>query len=216
MAAKLSYHLPIIAVSTLSGNQEKIQNVLEAASQTFVQGTPVKLNSSGNTVAATAGSGSAQEVFYGISALRGKNLSSAGLGASPLYGSITPPWGQGAVQDVVNEPNAYSVFHGAPFLDGLTLVQVANLDTIFEIQVDASTGSTYNATTALVGSTIALNVDGNGFWYADLANVNASNYADLTVLSLNPLDLVAGSTTTQQNNGRIRVAFTTSSIQALS
>lgn len=212
MSANLSYHLPIGAVSTLSGNQEKIQNILEGASQTFVQGTPVILNGSGNTIAATAGTGGSQVTYYGISALRGKNLASAGLGASPLYGGINPPWGQGALQDVQNQSAAYSIFHGAPFLDGLTLVQLATADTIFEAQVDASTGSTYNATTSNIGSAFGLSKDSNGFWYVDLGKTG-SNYLDVYIVSLNPLDLVAGSTTTQQNNGRVRFVFGSTAIQ---
>jgi hypothetical protein len=213
MAALLTTHLPIIVVSTLSGNQEKIQNFLEASGQTFVQGTPVVLNGSGFTTAisGTPGAGT----VLGISNLRGKNLATNGAGASPVFGSIGYPGGLGAVQDVINQPAAYSIYHGAPFVDGLTNVALATLDTIFEFQVDASTGSTYNATNALIGTAVGLTVDASGYWYADLAKNTSGTNTYITVVSLNPLDLVPGSTTTQQNNGRIRGVFQTAVIQAL-
>lgn len=215
----LSYHLPITVVSTISGNQEKIWNYLEAAGQTFQPGTVVQKSTTGGTsgyiIASSPSNGSTQLVALGVTALRGKNLATNGAGASPVYGSIGYPGGQGAVQDVVNQPDAYSIYHGAPFVDGLSLVYVATLDTIFEVQVDAASGGTYNATTALIGSTIALAKDANGWWYADLGKVDTGSYNDVNVVGINPLDLVAGSTTTQQNYGRIWVAFNTAVIQAL-
>jgi hypothetical protein len=213
----LSYHLPITPVSTISGNQEQTNNYQEAAGQSFQPGTVVQLSTSGPSqyyvIGSTPSNGSTQLVALGVTALKGKNLGTNGAGASPLYGQIGYPGGAGAVQDVVNQPNAYSIYHGAPFLDGLTLVYQANLDTIFEVQVDASSGGTYNATINLIGSTIALAKDGNGWWYADLHEVNAGSYNDVVVVGINPLDLVAGSTTTQQNYGRIRVQFTSATIQ---
>jgi hypothetical protein len=114
---------------------------------------------------------------------------------------------------VPNQPLAYSIYHGAPFVDGLTIVQVATQDTIFEVEVDASTGTTYNATASLIGTQIGLTVDGNGWWYADLSKSTAGTNTLATVVSLNPQDLVAGSTTTQINNGRIRIMFTPSASQ---
>jgi hypothetical protein len=145
--------------------------------------------------------------------LRGKNLASNGLGASPDFGSIGYPGGLGAVQDVPNQPAAYSVYHGAPFVDGLTIVQVATQDTIFEAQVDASSGTTYNATTALIGTSVGLTVDGNGWWYADLYKSTVGTNAVAVIVSLNPQDFVAGSTTTQVNNGRVRIVFAAPVIQ---
>jgi hypothetical protein len=212
----LSYHLPITPVSTISGNDPKMMDYMEASGQTWQPGTVVYMNGSGYVAASTPSNGSTQLVALGVVALKGRNYSSNGQGASPVYGSIGYPGGAGAVQDVINQPNAYSIYHGAPFLDGLAMVQIANLDTVFEIQVDSSSGSTYNATNALIGSTIALAKDANGWWYADLHQINQSSYNDVNVVGLNPLDLNSGSTTTQQNYGRIWVVFNTATIQALS
>jgi hypothetical protein len=221
MAVNLSTHNPIYPIGTISGNQELINNLLEGSGQTFQPGTPVQIKTSstneGYVVASTPSNGSTQVVVKGITYLVGKNLSSSGFGAAPPFGSIGYPGGLGAVQNIQNQPNAYSIYHGAPFVDGLTLVGIANLDTIWAVQIDASTGSTYNynATTTPIGSTIALNKDGNGWWYADLANVNNASYSDVNIVGYNAQDLVAGSTVQQQNNGTIYVVFNTSAIQGL-
>lgn len=217
MAALLTTHLPIIPVSTLSGNQEKIQHFLEAAGQTFNPGTPVSLGTGGSAGFVVAYSGTPTYGppgnILGITALRGINLATNGAGAAPVFGSVGFPGGQGAVNDVINQPAAFSIYHGAPFVDGTTTVDVATQDTIFEVQVDASTGSTYAATTALIGTSVGLTVDGNGFWYADLAKVTVGTNAVAVIVSLNPLDFVPGSTTTQQNNGRVRIVFAATVIQ---
>lgn len=217
----ISYHNPITPVGTISGNQEQINNLLEAGGQSFQPGTPVQIKTSstheGYVVASTPSNGSTQVVVKGISYLLGKNLPSDGFGAAPPFGPIGYPGGQGATQTVLNQPSAYNIYHGAPFVDGLTLVGIANLDTIWAVQVDASSGGTYNydATAIPIGSTIGLAKDGNGWWYADLAHVNNSSYADVNIVGYNVQDLVAGSTVTQQNYGTIYVVFNTSAIQGL-
>jgi hypothetical protein len=212
MAALLSTHAPIIVVSTVSGNQDLIQNYLEAASQTFKGGTPVSLNGSGNVIAwsgAAAGTG----VILGVCLVGGFNYATAGAGASPLYGSIGFPGGTPTFGTVPNQPSAVNLVHGALFATGLTIVSINTQDTLFEAQVDASTGSTYNATAALIGTQAGLTIDANGFWYVDLAKVTPLTNTVLTIESLNPQDLVAGSTTTQVNNGRVRFKFLTSTQQ---
>jgi hypothetical protein len=217
MASVLSAHQPIAAVSTISGNQEKIQNFPELAGQTFQPGTPVVLSTaSGSPLTRYAQAAVVAGPFYGISYYRGKNLASNGQGASPVFGSIGFPGGQGAVNDVVNQPLAYSIYQGAPYIDGLTLTALANLDTIFEVQVDNSTGTgVLNASLGDVGATAALAIDSTGFWYLDLNTINAGSGTTVTIVSLNPLDLVPGSFSTQQNFGKVRFVFQTASIQAL-
>jgi hypothetical protein len=209
MAANLSLHLPIIPVSTISGNQEKIANFLEAASQTWPQGTVVALNGSGNTIiwSGTVATSTSQGTILGVSLIGGYNYASAGAGASPLYGSIGFPGGTPTFGTVLNQSAAVNLLHGSPFANGMSLVALATSDTIFEIQLDASSGTTYNATAALVGTQIGLTKDASNFWYADLGKVTQGTNTVATVVSLNPQDLVAGSATTQVNNGRIRITF---------
>ena len=214
MAALLTTHLPIVAVSTISGNQEKIQNFLEHSGETWQPGTPVSLDGSGFVIpySGTPTYGPPGNIL-GITNLAGANLASSGQGASPNFGSIGFPGGAGAVQNVPNQPNAYSIYHGAPFVNGLSNVAVATQDTIFEVQVDASSGATYNATNSLIGTSVGLTVDSSGFWYADLAKSTVGTNAVAVIVSLNPEDLVVGSTVTQVNNGRVRVVFAATVIQ---
>src|SRR5208282_1839356 len=149
MAANLTTHLPIIVVQTVSGNQEEIFNYLEGATQTFNNGTPVVV-SSGAVVASTSALSTTNQLV-GIAMYAGHNLASAGKGASPLYGSIGFPGGSPTVGSVPNQPSAVNLPHGAPFVDGLMPVQLAVEDSIFEVQVDNSTGSNYTASTSDIG-----------------------------------------------------------------
>lgn len=204
MAAVLTNHTPIIPVSTVSGNAEAIWNYLEGASQTFVQGAPVKLSAGAVIVAASAFANTAPIV--GFSTLPGHNLASAGKGASPLFGSIGFPGGAPTFGTVPNQPSAVNIPHGAEYVDGLMGVYQAVQDTIFEGQVDNSTGAgTLAATTTMIGEFASLVTDTNNNWYIDL-NTLSTTQGTLVVLivGLNPLDLASGSVTTQSNFGRVR------------
>src|ERR1700756_4583927 len=107
MAANLSTHLPIIAVGTISGNQEQIFNYLEGASQTFPGGVPVVL-SSGAVIACTSPLSNAN-LTVGISIYPGHNLASAGKGASPVFGSIGFPGGSPTFGTVPNQTSAVNL-----------------------------------------------------------------------------------------------------------
>lgn len=207
----ITTHQPIIVVSTVSGNQELIQNLLEAASQTFKPGSPVELNGSGNVIA-WDGTTLANKIL-GVALVQGFNYATAGAGASPLYGSIGFPGGTPTFGTVPNQSAAVNLLHGSPFANGLSIVAINVADTLFEAQVDASGGSTFAATTSNVGSQFGLTVDSNGFWYVDLNKSTPGTNTVLTIESLNPQDLVAGSSTTQVNNGRVRFKFLTSTQQ---
>lgn len=206
MAANLSTHLPIIPVQTVSGNQEEIFNYLEGATQTFNNGTPVVV-SAGSVVASTSPLSTTNQLV-GIAAYAGHNLATAGKGAAPLYGGIGFPGGSPTVGSVPNQPSAVNLPHGAPFVDGLMPSYLAVEDTIFEVQVDNSTGASFTASNADIGKYAALVTDANNWWYLD-RNTIATTPGTLAcvILSLNPQDLVAGSITTQVANGRVRVRF---------
>jgi hypothetical protein len=206
MAANLSTHLPIIPVQTISGNQEEIFDYLEGATQTFNNGTPVVI-SAGAVVASTSPLSTTNQLV-GICAYAGHNLASAGKGASPLFGSVGFPGGSPTFGSVPNQPSAVNLLHGSPFVDGLMPTYLAVEDTIFEVQVDNSTGSSFTASTADIGKYASLVTDANNWWYLD-RNTIATTPGTLAVviLSLNPQDLVAGSTTTEVANGRVRVRF---------
>jgi hypothetical protein len=217
----LSYHNPIFPVGTISGNAELgTANIMEASGQTWQPGTPFQIATSSKTgyaIASTPSNGTTQVIIKGFSYLPGRNLAANGSGAAPPFGSIGYPGGAGAVQNVINQPSAYSIYGGAPFLDGLVIGGMATLDVIWAIQVDASSGSTYNYDASVIplGATIALNKDAAGWWYADLYHVNTASYADLNIVGYNVQDLVSGSTVTQQNYGTIYCVVNTSAIQGL-
>ena len=138
MAALLSVHYPIIPIITTSGNTEQTQGIPEKATQTFKLGVFVQLNA--GFVQQWDGSTYSQGIL-GVSLIPASNLASNGLGAPTNFGQITGP---GAIQtygNVVNQPNGLNIALGTPITDGRTLVALANSDTIFEIQVDSSSGT---------------------------------------------------------------------------
>lgn len=213
MAANLSTHLPIIVVQTVSGNQENIVNYLEGATQTFNNGTPVQI-SAGSIVASTSPL-SSTNLLAGVAMYAGHNLASAGKGASPVFGSIGFPGGAPTFGTVPNQTAAVNLLHGSPFVDGLMPVQLAVTDSIFEVQVDNSTGASFTASSADLGKFATLVTDANNWWYLDRNTIATVVGATVSceIISLNPQDLVAGSVTTQVPNGRVRIRFLRQSSQ---
>ena len=221
MPSGLTFHNPIFPIGTLSGNSPKfLMDAFEASGQIFKRGAVVMVNKTaananeGFVQTSVASTASTQVIAAGVTALPGRNYASPGQGASPLFAGIGFPGGAGAIQDVPNQPQAYSIYKGAPYVDGLAYVYQATPDTIFKVQVDNSTAATYNYSGAAnpIGSTIALNIDANGYWYADLANT-AGTFADVVIVGFNELDLVPGSINVQQNFGHIYVVFNQPAIQ---
>lgn len=195
MAALLSVHYPIQPVLTTSGNTEQTQGIPEKATQTFKLGVFVQL--SGGFVQQWDGATYSQGIV-GVSLIPASNLASNGLGSPSNFGQITGP---GAIQtygSVQNQPNALNIAYGTPITDGRTLVAIANADTIFEIQVDASSGAVYTATQANVGLQYGATIDAGGTMYLDLAKVTVGTNTCLQIQGLNPIDGAI-------NNNRVRV-----------
>jgi hypothetical protein len=198
MAAVLADHIEIRPVLTVSGNTPQTRgDITEQASQTFLKGTPVMLNS-GNikvwdatvTIPATATVGIA-----GIALSNGANLSSSGKGA-PGGGGVGNMTGVGAPGTSLTfgkipfQASAVNIIPGSPVSDGRTLFEVANADTIWEAQFDDAGGSTTNATTNknMIGKQFGLTLDATGHWYVDFAKVTVGTNTVLTIVDLNPLD----------------------------
>jgi len=186
-----TYHAPILSIQNRANTTPLTNGLAEAASQTFKNGTPVEMNSSGYVAAwdgttVTAG-------ILGISESAGLNLSSAGKGAPAVpFGPIGPP---GAIQTygyVLNEASAVNIALGTPISDGRTLFVYANNDNIFEAIFDNSAGTTaadYTPTQAMINTSagqLGLTVDSNGFWYVDAHKTGGS--AVLQIVGINPLD----------------------------
>lgn len=185
MAALLSIHFPIIPVFTTSGNTEQTVAIPEKATQTFKLGVFVQLNA--GYVQQWDGATYSQGIV-GVSLIPASNLASNGLGAPGPFSQIG---GTGAIQTygyVVNQPNGQNIALGTPITDGRTLLAVANSDTIFEIQTDASSGTNYTPTLANVGTQYGATIDANGTMYLDIAKTTVGTNTCLQIVSLNPID----------------------------
>ena len=143
---------PIKAVGSVSGNQPRVASQPEAATQTFLRGTPVQLNATapGGVEAwdgVTIGNGIA-----GISVNDASNLVTQGTPKTLTFGSV------------INEPSAVNIPRGAPLNDGNMLVEVAAPDSVFSAQV----GPAQLAATAVVGHNYGLTIDTDNHWFVDL------------------------------------------------
>lgn len=208
MAANLTRHVPIIPLMDSTDTTPLQQATPEKASQTFLIGVPVQLSSGfvqkwdGTTF--TAG-------ILGISATFGNNLATNGAGAPAPFGQIGPP---GAIQtwgNVINQPNAVNIALGTPISDGRTLYNVANEETIFEIQCDNSAGTVaadYTPTEAQVGSFFGITFDTVGTAYLDLGKTTVGTNTCAQLISLSPVD---GSIV----NARIRIRIAKTSQQLI-
>lgn len=173
---------------TVSGNQPRIDRLIEDALQTFLAGTPLQINTvdgglkAWDGVTVTAG-------LAGISKEFGANLATVGVSlgtTAPVVGSGIPaaPGGQtfGSVQ---NEPGA-SNFSRPYFNDGRSGIELCIPDTVFYGQCGPS------QTTALtdIGKQYGLTKDVDGHWFVDKTKTGAS--AVLTVTGLDQWDAARG------------------------
>jgi hypothetical protein len=198
MASVLSDHIEIHSVYTVSGNTPQTRgDITEQASQTFLKGTPVMLNS-GNikvwdtlvTIPATAVAGIA-----GIVLNNGANLASSGLGAPGGGGvgnltGVKPPGTSLTFGKIPFQASAVNIIPGSPVSDGRSLIEVANADTIFEAQFDDNGGTPANAVTNknMIGKQFGLTLDASGHWFVDFAKVTVPGNTVVTIVDLNPLD----------------------------
>jgi hypothetical protein len=197
VAALLTVHYPIIPLITTSGNTEQTQGIPEKATQTFKIGVLVQLNA--GYVQQWDGATVTQGIL-GVSLIPASNLASNGLGAPSQFGQVTGAIAIQTYGNVINQPNALNIAMGTPVTDGRTLVALANSDTIFEIQCDASTGAVYALTQANVGGQFGVTIDAGGTMYLDIAKTTVGTNTVCQVVKLNPLDT--------GNNNRAQVVFT--------
>jgi len=185
----LTIHLPIIQVQNKANTTPFTKAMVEAAGQTFTNGTPVMQNASGYAQAWDANAAAA--TLLGISESFGLNLATPGFGA-PVY-----PWGQvtGTIStqtygSVPNQPNASNIALGAPVSEGRTLYVEANPDNIFEGMFDNNNGtvaSDWTPTIADVGKTYGLTKDSAGpYWYVDKSKVGAN--AAVRIVGIDTVD----------------------------
>jgi hypothetical protein len=200
MAANLADHVPIKAVSTVSGNTPKTMAVNEKAGQTFLAGVPVMNNAGvlqewdGATVAAG---------ILGVSLEDAKNLATDGAGAPGAFGSVgfpgaSPTWGR-----VQGQPAAVNFGAGDPMTDGRTDLEIANEDTIFLAQVDNSAFAVAADATVVQADLFkyyGMTKDATGHWYVDRAKATKGTNTVCQIVGFWPSDgLIL--------NGRVQIKF---------
>jgi hypothetical protein len=184
--ANLTTHLPILQVQNKANTTPFTSAQTEAAGQTFLSGTPVQLNGSGNVIAWDGTTISAG--ILGVAESFGLNLGTAGKGAPvPPFGGVT---GNIAIQTygkVQNQPGATNIAIGTPVSDGRTLYVEPNQDNIFSALFDNSTGTVAADWTPVqtdIGVKYGLTVDANGYWYVDKGKTGGSAVLQIVGLPL--------------------------------
>lgn len=210
MAVNITNHDPITVGKTVSGNTELTKGDLgELAAQTFKRGVPVQLTAAG-FVQQWDGSTIAKGIA-GIGLQIGQNLPSNGFGAPPLgFGQVTGPKAIQTWGSVQFQANAVNIALATPASDGRTLFAVANLDTIFRIQVDNTAGSTSNNyipnQNNMAGNQFGITFDASGQAFLDISkNTVGTN----TVFEVMEYDQVDGNLV----NGHVFGRFTQAAAQ---
>lgn len=163
----------INSVQSISGNQPRIRDIPEAATQTFLAGTPVALNASGDVIAwAGAVYASTVGAIIGIAKNPGKNLTTAGVAKQITQGSVP------------NQASAQNIQRPYFDPDGNTLLETADPDTIFQGQV----GPAQSVTQANVGVQYGLTIDTDGHWYVDTTKSTAGTNTAVIIVKLDPND----------------------------
>jgi hypothetical protein len=188
-AANLTTHVPIILALNKANTTPFTSAQPEAASQTFLCGTPVQLNGSGFVQAWDGTTVSAG--ILGVSESFGLNLASAGLGApTPPFGGITGYDAIATYGNVPNQSNAVNIAIGTPVSDGRTLYIEPNQDNVFQAMYDNSTGTVaanWTTTQATVGAIVGLTKSsGDGSWYVDGGKTGGSACVQIVGLPNGP------------------------------
>ena len=151
---------------TVSGNQMRMRRLPEDAAQTFLAGTPVRLNTANGCVQALPATGATS--VLGIAKEFGLSLTTAGapLGLPANTAFQVPPLGGGQTfGSVQNQPLAKLISRPL-FSDGRTGVVLAIQDTVFYGQVGPSDPA---PTAADVGREAGLARDTDMHWYVHIA-----------------------------------------------
>lgn len=140
------------AVGSVSGNQPRVQRIIENAAQTFESGTPLQIDAASGSLEAWDGS-TVTRGIAGISTEGGANLTTAGVAETENFGSV--PY----------QASAVNIPRGAPLNDGMTGCEVAAQDTVFEGEMDSS----ITVDETLIGDHYGMTIDSDGHWYIDSA-----------------------------------------------
>lgn len=166
-----------------------VARIIEEASQTFVEGTPVMVNATDGGIQAWNGTVFTNSIA-GFAVENASNLGATGSGAPSGF---TPVLGPGSVVGSyvanANQPAAVVTPPGVPINDGRIGVWLAAPGvTVFVAKV-GNAGVAAATTNQQVGAQFGLTKDPvNSFWYVDVSKTGAS--AVLQVIMLDPRDAV--------------------------
>jgi hypothetical protein len=158
---------------TVSGNQFRMQRLLEDAGQTFLAGTPLMMNVANGSLKAWDGATVAAGIA-GISKETGANLATAGVAQQ-----------QNIPGSVQNQPLAGN-FSRPYFNDGMTGIIVANQDTMFYGQV----GPAQTILKTDVSKQYGMTKDTDNHWFVDKTKTGAA--AVVEIVGLDDWDTTRG------------------------
>jgi hypothetical protein len=160
-----------------------VLQIIEEASQTFVAGTPVQINSSDGGVQAWDGTTTTAGIA-GIAQVNANNLSTTGAGAPQGF---TPVLGPGSYigSYAANAAQASAVITPpmVPFSEGLMAFFAASPGTVFAAVIGSSSGTPAAVATAAtqVGAAYGLTKDPvNAYWYVDTNKTGGSAVVRIT------------------------------------
>ena len=157
---------------TVSGNQMRMQRMIEKAGQTFKSGTPLMIDTTVGALKAWDGT-TVSDGIAGIAKEFGANLASTGVAQQQSFGSVQ------------NEANASNISRPY-FNDGQTGIVVANQDTMFYGQV----GPSQTTAATDVGKTYGMSIDTDGHWFVDKTKTGVN--AVVTIVGLDDWDTTRG------------------------
>ena len=158
--------------NTVSGNQPRMQRLIEDAGQTFKSGTPLQIHSTNGSLKAWDGA-TVSDAIAGVSKEFGANLAVAGTAQQQTFGSVQ------------NE-SAAANYSRPYFNDGKTGIEVANQDTVFYGQV----GPSQTTAATDIGLQYGMTIDTDGHWFVDKTKTGAS--AVVEVVGLDQWDAARG------------------------
>jgi hypothetical protein len=160
----------IHSVQSVSGNQPRIRRIGEKATQTFLFGTPVQIDSVTGFVQAWDGV-TITNGIAGFSKEFGANLTTGGVAQQQTFGSVP------------NEALAVNISRPY-FNDGQTGFEVAAQDTVFLGQV----GPAQTAVQSDIGKQYGLTKDTDGHWFVDRTKTTIGTNTVVTIVKLDPND----------------------------
>lgn len=188
--------IPIMPVETVSGNSFRAFRIIEKASQTFLAGTPVAIDSGTGAVIAWVANtqGPGQGGVCGIAYEAASNLGATGSGVTPMSPYTGVGAASGTIQNVPNQSSAYTIYHGAPINDGRVGFVLPGPDTVFSAMF-GNNGSTATPAATDVGKQYGLTLDSNSkYWYVDKNKTTAGTNTVLTVIGLDLRDVPGAGT----------------------